>query len=124
MRHLTTSLLSLMMAVTLGACSGSQAKNAPRQTDATRPAPTTQPSRQHTKRDNTMTLTGTLKMRGGGRMAHLEIVTDHGSYQITNPNASGLTHKQNQTVRLQAHLVKKAIGPGMPAQIEVISLVQ
>jgi len=125
MRHIATILFSLTTAVTLGACSGNQPHDASGQTQTTRPAPSTRPAQHpqhHTKRNNTMTLTGTLKMRGGGRMAHLEIVTDHGNYQITNPDAFGLTHKQNQTIRLKARLIKKAVGPGMPAQIEVVAL--
>jgi len=67
-------------------------------------------------------LHGKLSMRGNGHTAHLELITDHGSYRITNPHAFGLMQKQNRSVRLKVRLVKKAIGPGFPAEIKVISV--
>ena len=67
-------------------------------------------------------LHGKLSMRGSGHTAHLELITDHGSYRITNPNAFGLMQQQNRSVHLKVRLVKKAIGPGFPAEVEVISV--
>ena len=71
-----------------------------------------------------MELTGTLSVSGGGQMAHLQLDTPHGSYRIDNPEAFGLQQMQNRHVVVKARFIQRAIGPGFPAQIEVLSLVK
>lgn len=71
-----------------------------------------------------MELSGTLSVRGGGKMAHLQLDTSRGSYQISNPQAFGLQQMQNHHVTLKARLIQKAIGPGFPAKIKVLSVVK
>jgi len=121
MKPIPFASLLLTFALTLGACSSSQNNSFSQRANTTRPAQTRKPVASHLKGEN-MTLTGILKMRGGSRMAHLELVTDHDSYRITNPNAFGLMQQQNRSVHLKVRLVKKAIGPGFPAEVEVISV--
>jgi len=121
MKPLASASLILILAVTLGACSSTQNSSFTQRANTTRPALTEKPVASRPQGEN-MTLTGILKMRGSSRMAHLELVTDHGSYRITNPNAFGLMQQQNRSVRLKVRLIKKAIGPGFPAEVEVISV--
>jgi len=71
-----------------------------------------------------MELQGRVAMKGSATHAYLTIYDQktHKSYQIENKEAFDLIHKQNQTIKLEAKLVKKAIGPGFPAVIEVIKV--
>ncbi len=71
-----------------------------------------------------MELSGTLSVRGGGKMAHLQLDTPRRSYWIDNPEAFGLQQMQNRRVVVKARLIQKAIGPGFPAKIEVLSLIE
>jgi len=121
MKHyLSTSLLAILI-LTLSGCAGSRTQAASRPNiDTARPTPSV--ATQHTAQGKIMIVHGTLTMRGSSRMTHLELVTDHGSYRIINPDAFGLMQQQNRSVRLKVRLVKKAIGPGFPAEVEVISV--
>ena len=75
----------------------------------------------HAKSD-IMTLQGRIAMKGSSRMRYLAIVTHGQTYKISNPNAFGLSDKQNHTLSLQAKLIKASVGPGFPAVIEVITV--
>jgi|GEM_PF-1211210 hypothetical protein len=70
---------------------------------------------------STMVLQGAIKMKGS--MPHTSLVIEdkksHKSYKIQNQEAFGLAQKQNQTLSLEVALVKDAIGPGFPAEVEV-----
>jgi len=68
-----------------------------------------------------MELQGRIAVKGSERHTYLTIYDQktHKSYKIKNKNAFDLMHKQDQTINLEAKLIKKAIGPGFPAVIEV-----
>jgi len=68
-----------------------------------------------------MELQGRIAMKGSATHAHLTIYDQrtHKSYKIKNKEAFDLMRKQNQTIKLEAKLIKEAIGPGFPAVIEV-----
>ena len=78
---------------------------------------------QQAKRES-MVITGKVHMLGGGRMSRLSITdsTSGISYTIANPSSFALDSKQNQTIQLTAKLLKKAVGPGFPAVVEVLSI--
>ena len=114
MRQTATTAMLVTVSLTLSACS---------QTAPHNPRPMQLLQRSINKPEGeTMTRSGTLQIRGSGPMAHLELVTDHGSYRIINPDTFGLMQQQNRSVRLKVRLIKKAIGPGFPAEVEVISV--
>jgi len=66
-------------------------------------------------------LQGRIAMKGSATHTYLTIYDQktHKSYKITNKEAFDLMRKQNQTIKLEAKLIKEAIGPGFPAVIEV-----
>jgi len=68
-----------------------------------------------------MELQGRIAMKGSATHSYLTIYDQrtHKSYKITNKEAFDLMRKQNQTIKLEAKLIKEAIGPGFPAVIEV-----
>ncbi len=43
-------------------------------------------------------------------------------YKIANSSQFNLINKQNQIVKVEAKLLKKPVGPGFPAVIEVVSV--
>ncbi len=73
---------------------------------------------------NTMELEGRIAMKGSSVHTYLTIkdAKSHKSYKIRNQESFDLMNKQNHTVKLKAKLVKKAIGPGFPAEIEVVEV--
>lgn len=66
-------------------------------------------------------LQGRVAIKGSAPHTYLTIFDrkTHKTYKIQNKEAFHLLHKQNQTVKLEAKLIKDAIGPGFPAIIEV-----
>jgi len=61
-----------------------------------------------------------------GSAPHTYIVIEdtqkHTYYKVVNGKAFDLMHKQKQTVHIKAKAIKEAIGPGFPAEIEVVSI--
>ena len=74
--------------------------------------------------DNTMELEGRVAMKGPSPHTYLSIKDSksHKSYKIQNQEKFDLMSKQNQTVKVEAILIKEAIGPGFPAVIEVVEV--
>jgi len=71
-----------------------------------------------------MELQGRISMKGASVHTYLTIYDEksHKSYKIQNKEAFNLLQRQNQTLRLEANLIKKASGPGFPAVIEVLEV--
>jgi len=67
-------------------------------------------------------LEGKIAVKGSGPHTYLVIEDEktHKDYKIANPKEFNLIDKQNKTVKLKAKVVRKAIGPGFPAEIKVI----
>ena len=74
--------------------------------------------------EKTIDITGTIYVKGNEPFSGIVIedAKDHKSYKIINAKRFGLFHKQQQRVRIKAKRVKKALGPGFPAEIEVIEI--
>ena len=74
--------------------------------------------------DNVMELEGRVAMKGSAPHTYLSIkdTKTKTSYKIHNQAKFDLTKKQNQTVKVKAVLIKEAIGPGLPAVIEVVEV--
>jgi len=68
------------------------------------------------------TLEGKVAVKGS--MPHTYLVIEdkatHKDYRIVNPKDFNLINMQNKIVKIKAEVVKKAIGPGFPAEIKVI----
>jgi hypothetical protein len=74
---------------------------------------------------NTFELEGRLSVKGSSPKHTYLAITDqksHKSYKIINQDDFDLIDRQNKTVKLKAKLIKKAVGPGFPDQIEVIEI--
>lgn len=73
---------------------------------------------------NTLYLQGEIHMKGSSRSTFLSIKDQKSGvlYKIQNPSIGNLSQKQNQLVRVEAKLAKKAIGPGFPATIQIIKV--
>jgi len=74
--------------------------------------------------NNTMELEGRVAMKGSSVHTYLNIkdIKSNKSYRIQNQEQFDLMQKQNQTVKVKVKLVKKAIGPGFPAVVEVLEV--
>ncbi len=74
--------------------------------------------------DNVMELEGRVAMKGSSPHTYLSIKDSKSqtSYKIQNQAKFDLMQKQNQTIKVKAILIKKAIGPGFPAVIEVVEV--
>ena len=74
--------------------------------------------------DNTMELEGRVAVKGSSPHTYLSIKDNKSqkSYKIQNQTKFDLMKKQNQTVKIEAILIKEAIGPGFPAVIEVVEV--
>jgi hypothetical protein len=70
-------------------------------------------------------LKGGLYMKGSSPHSYLVIEDQksHTNYKIQNPKSFNLEIRQKQIVKLKAKLMKKAIGPGFPAEIEVVEVI-
>jgi len=73
---------------------------------------------------NSMELKGRIAMKGFSQHTYLTIYdkSSKQSYKIQNKEKFDLMKRQNQTVTLKARLIKKAVGPGFPAVIEVVEV--
>ena len=74
---------------------------------------------------NDLELEGGLYMKGYDHYNRYLLIEDrksHRGYKINNPEAFHLEKRQKEIVKLKARLVKKAIGPGFPAEIEVVAV--
>ena len=71
-----------------------------------------------------MELEGRVSMKGTSAHTYLSIYDkkSHKSYKIENKKAFNLEKRQNQTLKLEAKLIKEAMGPGFPAVIEVVEV--
>ncbi|RUM69444.1 MAG: hypothetical protein DSZ09_05720 [Sulfurovum sp.] len=69
-------------------------------------------------------LQGRLAMKGSSTHTYLSIYDKKSqkSYKIKNKEQFNLLQRQNQTVTLEATLLKEAKGPGFPAEIEVLKV--
>ena len=74
--------------------------------------------------NNGMELEGRLALKGTSVHTYLVIedTKSRKSYKIQNQESFDLIKRQNQTVKVKAKLIKKAIGPGFPAVIEVVEV--
>ncbi len=72
--------------------------------------------------NKSLELYGKISMKGSTPHTYLAIEdkNTHKEYKISNPNKFDLSNKQNRFVKLKAKLIKKAIGAGFPAVIEVV----
>lgn len=61
-----------------------------------------------------------------GSMPHSYLVIEdnktHKDYKIKNNTSFNLMHRQKEIVIIKAKLIKKSIGPGFPAIIEVLEI--
>lgn len=67
---------------------------------------------------------GGIYMKGFSRSTYLSIKDEKTGilYRIQSPKRFNLSHRQKEIVKLKARLVKKAVGPGFPAVIEVVEV--
>ena len=74
--------------------------------------------------NNTMELEGRLAVKGSSVHTYLNIrdIKSNTSYRIQNQEQFDLMQKQNQTIKVKVKLIKKAIGPGFPAVVEVLEV--
>lgn len=74
--------------------------------------------------NNIMEIEGRLAVKGSSVHTYLTIEDEqsHKYYQIQNRNSFDLDKRQNQTVKVKAKLIKKAVGPGFPAVIEILEV--
>ena len=72
---------------------------------------------------NTTTINGTIYMKGSAPHTYLVIEdSQHKKYKITNPKEFDIIHKQNQTLSLQAKIIKQSKSPLIPTQIEIVEI--
>jgi len=72
---------------------------------------------------NTTTINGTIYMKGSAPHTYLVIEDNqHNKYQIANPKEFDIIHKQNQTISVQAKIIKQSKSPLIPAQIKILNI--
>jgi hypothetical protein len=73
---------------------------------------------------NALELIGKIKVKGSSPHTYLVIEdnTTHKNYTISNAKDFNLTNRQNETLKIEAKVIKKAIGPGFPTVIEVVEV--
>jgi len=71
-----------------------------------------------------LSIEGKIAMKGS--MPHSYLVIEdkqsHKNYKIQNSTSFNLMHRQKEIVSIKAKLLKKAVGPGFPAIIEVLEV--
>ena len=69
-------------------------------------------------------LEGRIAMKGSAMLNYLTIYDKQTqkSYKIQNKEAFNLVNRQNQTIRIEAKIIKETMGPGYPAVIEVVNI--
>lgn len=67
---------------------------------------------------------GMVSYKGASPHSFLAVMDQktHQIYKIANPTDFALEKRQNQSVKLKAQVVKKAIGRGFPAVIKVLRI--
>ena len=70
-----------------------------------------------------ITVSGKISVSGNEPFTYLRIITpENKEFKIVGDHKEELqAHYQQQTVTLNAHIVKEATGPGFPAEIDVIA---
>jgi hypothetical protein len=74
--------------------------------------------------NNHLALEGRIAMQGSSIHTYL-VIEDKKSnktYKIKNKESFNLSQQQNKILKLKAKLLKEAIGPGFPAEIEVLEV--
>ena len=73
---------------------------------------------------DTADVTGRIAMKGSSVHTYLVIedTKTHKALKINNYKAFDLAKRQNEIVTLNVKLVKKAVGPGFPAEVEVVEV--
>ena len=71
-----------------------------------------------------MELKGHISMKGSAHHSYLAIYdkSSQTSYKIQNKEKFNLEAYQNRDVVVEVKVVKEAIGPGFPAEIEILKL--
>ena len=71
-----------------------------------------------------MEIVGKIKVKGSSPHTYLVIEDNktHKSYTISNAKDFNLTNRQNEILKVEAKIIKKAVGPGFPAVIEVLEI--
>ena len=74
--------------------------------------------------NDTLTIQGKIFIKGTAPHTYvvIEDSRDHKTYKINNQERFDLKKKQKQVLTVKAKQIKKAVGPGFPAEIEVISI--
>jgi hypothetical protein len=70
------------------------------------------------------TIKGKIFLKGSEPHTYvvIEEKDTHHTYKITNQKKFNLLHRQKEYITIQAKRIKKAIGPGFPEEIEVLSV--
>ncbi|HFQ62525.1 MAG TPA: hypothetical protein ENK39_09550 [Epsilonproteobacteria bacterium] len=73
---------------------------------------------------DTADVTGRIAMKGSSIHTYLVIedAQTHKALKINNYKVYHLERRQNEIVTLKVKLIKKAIGPGFPAEVEVVEV--
>ena len=73
---------------------------------------------------DTADVTGRIAMKGSSVHTYLVIkdTKTHKALKINNYKVFNLAQRQNEIVTLNVKLVKKAVGPGFPAEVEVVEV--
>lgn len=73
---------------------------------------------------NALELQGRLALKGTATHSYLVIedTQSNKTYKIINQDFNNIIKKQKHIVKIKATLLKKAIGPGFPAVIEVLEV--
>ena len=67
-------------------------------------------------------ITGRVVVTGSAPLAILVIVNDaHHQFELVGERAGGLWDLQQRRVTVRGRVVREALGPGFPAQLEVVS---
>jgi len=75
---------------------------------------------------NGMEIVGKIKVKGSSPHTYLVIedINTKKSYQIKNATDFNLTNRQNQILKLDVNITQKALGPGFPAVVEVLKIIE
>ena len=73
---------------------------------------------------NRVNLQGIVYVKGSAPHTYvvIEEQQSHKNYKVRNPERFHLMEQQKKSLNVEAIIVKEAIGPGFPAEIEIISI--
>jgi len=73
---------------------------------------------------NAIEIVGKIKVKGSSPHTYLVIedINNSKNYKISNPQDFNLINRQNETLKIEGKVIKKAIGPGFPSVVEVIEI--